>query len=319
MLVPVIGLVQVGGQAMADRYTYLPLTGAFVALVWTLSGVTEGKRWRVAALSVAAAMILVPLAIAARAQTAHWKDGVTLFSHALRVTEKNAFSHLKLGVALSRKGMYERAFPHFEHVLRLKPDPSLDRDRVNWHVAFLLAMKVDSARQAAGFTPDEPPPSAGKSLEGNDSVDAGIRRGILLAEGGRIDEGMTLFREALRARPDHPMAHVSLGVALAQRGRRSEAIPHFEAALRTAPGLPVARYNLGIAMREEGRIAEAFAQFEEILKRNPADADAHHQLGLVLRDQGRRDQAVLHFRYALLFDPTHAAALEALRETGNVR
>jgi tetratricopeptide (TPR) repeat protein len=120
-LLPVIGLVQVGMHSIADRYTYVPLIGIFVVAAWGAPDLLAGLRWRRAALAAAAALALVAAAAATRAQVGRWKDDVTLYEHALAVTDGNFLAHNNLGLALVRAGRIAEARPHFEEAVRLKP------------------------------------------------------------------------------------------------------------------------------------------------------------------------------------------------------
>ena len=122
MLVPVIGLVQVGEQAMADRYTYLPMIGLTIAVAWGAPDLLERWRPRPELVAAATGLVLVTLASLTWVQIGYWRNSVTLFEHALRVTQDNHLAHTNLGVALTERGEHERAIHHYEQALRIKPD-----------------------------------------------------------------------------------------------------------------------------------------------------------------------------------------------------
>jgi tetratricopeptide (TPR) repeat protein len=122
MLVPVIGLVQAGGQAMADRFTYLPLVGVFIAAVWGIADVAPRSRPWTSGLAAASVLALVALLAVARLQTRHWSSNESLFRHAARVTPDNWVAHYNLGVALAETYKFEEATRNFQEVLRIVPD-----------------------------------------------------------------------------------------------------------------------------------------------------------------------------------------------------
>ena len=193
-LVPVIGLVQVGAQSMADRYTYVPLIGPFVAIAWVITDTAErifgGGRRVLAGLGAAAIAVLVCLATVARAQVAHWKDSETLFRHALLCTsDDNTIAHNNLGLHLLYGGRIDEAIPHFQSALRVRP-AFLDA-RVNLGSAFLMQRKLGEAefhlKEAVRLDPD----NAG----GNTNL------GAALALAGRYDEAIAYLRRAVELEP----------------------------------------------------------------------------------------------------------------------
>ncbi len=231
-LVPVIGLVQVGEQAMADRYTYVPLAGIFVAAAWGIPdlaraglvrrGGRQGAddaplRW---ALPAAGAAALLALALLTRAQAATWKSSVTLFEHAVAVTEGNYLAHLDLGTALSREGRRSEALAHYEAAARIRPDDA--------------------------------------QLQYN--------LGVTLAASGRDREAQERYERALALRPEYPEAHNNLGILLARQGRIEDAVRHCTEAVRLRPDFAEARFNLAVALHMAGRDAEAREQVEAALR-----------------------------------------------------
>jgi tetratricopeptide (TPR) repeat protein len=230
-LLPVIGLVQVGEQAMADRYTYVPLIGIFVAAAWgipdalaaLLAAAGKGRdqaadpghaaRW---ALPAAAGAVLLALALLTRAQAATWKSSVALFGHALAVTEGNYLAHLDLGTALSREGRRDEALAHYEAAARLRPDDA----QIQYNL------------------------------------------GVALAARGRAREAQERYERALALQPDYPEAHNNLGILLARQGRIEDGTRHCAEAVRLRPEFAEARFNLAVALHMAGRDAEAREQVE---------------------------------------------------------
>jgi protein O-mannosyl-transferase len=240
-LVPVIGLVQVGSQSMADRYTYIPVIGIFLMVAWGVPDLVARWPSMRPILAAAAGVMLVGCMLATWFQVQHWHNTVTLFEHASRVTRDNYLAHHNLGVALGRQGRLDESARHLREAVRIQPyHPQM-------HTRFALVLarqgKIDESiaefREALRISPDD--------------VDAYIGLGAALTRGGEIDEGIAQLRAALRIKPDSAEAHNVLGVALAEQGKTEEAIAHFWEALRIRPGYAEADRNLLKALaRKEG-------------------------------------------------------------------
>jgi tetratricopeptide (TPR) repeat protein len=134
-LVPVIGLVQVGSQAMADRYMYLPLIGLGIAVAWGASDACARLPGGRAALPVAACAAIAALAVIASVQVRHWRDSASLFRHSLEVTRNNHVAHAYLGTALLKRGQTGDAIFHYEEALRLRPDFLTVANNLAWLLA----------------------------------------------------------------------------------------------------------------------------------------------------------------------------------------
>ena len=265
-LVPVIGIVQVGGQIMADRYFYIPSIGLFIALVFGLADIA--KSWRVAQLlsAGAAAAVLLILAMLTNAQIQRWHDSFTLFGHTLAVTPPNLRIEHNLGVALGVSDRYDEAAAHFEKALQIDPNfydglvvmgvtrahqgrlpeaieyfraairsqPDAPKARVQLAHALWNEKRDEAAleemRRASQLAPKDP------------DVQADL--GLALALAGRIPESIEQLHEALRLNPNSAEAHNNLGLALLASGKARESIPEFEAALRLKPELKGAADNL---------------------------------------------------------------------------
>jgi type IV pilus biogenesis/stability protein PilW len=240
-LVPVIGLVQVGGQAMADRYTYVPLIGLFISFVWGISDITATRSRLKGALAVSAAVVVVIFAICTSFQLRHWKNTKTLFEHALQVTNRNQLAHNQLGLALLKEGSPEKATEHLLEALRITPQ--YVHAHINLGNAYKDQGEVDKAeqeyRRALRYVPSH--------------ATANNNLGILLAMRGKTDEALTLFSKVLEIDPDNARAHNNMGITLAKRGEFGKAIEHFSAALRIDPQHASARQNLKRALDRQGR------------------------------------------------------------------
>jgi protein O-mannosyl-transferase len=310
MLVPTIGLVQAGNQALADRYTYLPLIGGFVALVW--GGAELGARGRVPrlGLAVAATVAIALCAWRTTTQVRHWRSGEALFGHAVAVTTENfvarhclghallaqgrtaeaiaefdaaltiqprfAEAHNSLGSARLRQGRAREARAHFEHAIELQPEFALAR--YNLGTVLLAAGKVDEAitqlEKACGLQPQD--------------YLAQLNLGNALLQAGRGEEAVLRYRAVLTLRPDCADAHNNLGHVRLQQGRVDEATGHFRRALALQPNHANAHFNLGDACARAGRLKEAAEHFRKTLALVPNDADARQALTQVLAHEEKR-------------------------------
>jgi len=241
-LVPVIGLVQVGGQAMADRYTYLPSIGIFIMVAWGAAEVVAKWRYRKIGLGISAGLLLAVLLICTRMQVRYWQNDFTLFGHALEVTENNTRMHNYYGVALRENGRFEEAITHFDESLRINPGYS--RARYNKGRVFLEQRKLDEA--IASFTevlraePDWP--------------EVHNYLGLAYARKGQFVQAIKHFKAVLRSRPGWYETYNDLGLAYSLLGKHDLAIQSYREALRLKPDYRAAINNLKIALEEQGKI-----------------------------------------------------------------
>ena len=223
MLVPVIGLVQVGGAALADRYTYLPATGTFLAVTFGALALAERFRFPKMILPAAAVLILGACLVLTEKQLRCWRDSETLFTRALAVTKDNDIARVNLGVAFEQQGKSVEALAEYREAARLAPT----RFQIHNNLGNLLDAlgQPDAAlpeyREAIRLKPDVP------FL--HDSL------GIVLAELGRFDEAMNEFTNAAQLDPTYPWAHFQMAKALLKQGRDVEAVNQFREALRLDP------------------------------------------------------------------------------------
>jgi Flp pilus assembly protein TadD len=260
MLVPVIGLVQVGNQAMADRYTYLPLIGVFVVLVWGMGELCW--RWRVPKKPVIflGTIVLAACALQTRNQLGYWRNNETFFRHALAVTKNNYLACVNLGTWLSKRGQIAEAMDLFRRALRMNPD---DSDVLyNLGNAYAKLGDWDNAiadyRRALQITPDQ--------------ADILDNLGFALTAKQQFAEAITNFDAALKLNPDSASAHNNLATALFIQHRFDEAEQHYREALRLTPDSPQIYANLGDTLVRLGRMAEAVECYRAALRLKPDDA-----------------------------------------------
>ncbi len=285
-LLPVSGLVQVGLQGMADRYTYLPTIGLLIVASW--AGASAARRSRAAAhvVSCAAVAALVALSVASWRQVQVWRSGLTLWEHALAVTSANFVAHDNLGVELDRRGRSAEAIAHYRSALRIRPG---DRNSEHNYASALFAKGVRDYERGAL---DDALGDLSEGLRHEpQSALARSYRGSVLAELGRPNEAIPELRRAIAIDPRLARAHKALGTALAASGRLSEAARAFEAAAQADAADAGARYGLGVALASLGRNQEALAAYDAALRLRPDLGLAHADRALVLSALGRYREA----------------------------
>jgi Tfp pilus assembly protein PilF len=241
MLVPVIGIVQVGLQARADRYTYLPQIGLCIGVTWYLAEILTVKR--ATQLSV---LVLVVLGVLTWRQTLHWRDTESLFAHALAVTRSNWVSHTTYAGALWKENKHAEAMPHFRAAFQIAPDHARGRNN------FLTALTLWSDELA--------------------------RKGEFESAAKCLLEALTIDPESGTTRKQLLMVVQRLGIMTARQGRPEEAVVWFHRAVELDQTSPTAHYNLGRALLDAGRPREASACFERVLELDPGNAAARANL-----------------------------------------
>jgi TolA-binding protein len=215
-LLPVIGIVQIGIQQMADRYAYLPTVGLFLAVTWCVPSLAPASPWRRGLLRLGSGLVLAGLSLFSWIQASYWLDSFTLFERALAVTKNNAVAHTNLGEALLDEGLREEAIEQFRAAITADPNFSLAHN--NLGVALLGQGQLDKATE-----------SFLESLRIHPSLaEAQVNLGIARCLTGDRSEGVQLFRSVLREHPDHIRAHVCLAWVLSKLGKVEEAQKHAE-------------------------------------------------------------------------------------------
>ncbi|PYQ37905.1 MAG: hypothetical protein DMF77_25560, partial [Acidobacteria bacterium] len=339
-LVPVLGLMQVGSQPWADRYTYIPAIGLFIVVAWGTVDLVAGRPRRNVVLAAAAAVILA-CAITARTQVGYWRNSVALWEHALEVTAGNHRAESNLAHALARQGRLDEAVAHYVAALRIKPDFAEAHNNLGLVLADQgkVGEAMSHYAEALRVLPDylEAHNNLGVALMGQGRDTEAIRHfseavridptiavshnnlGAAYAHAGRLDAAARELAEALRLDPGYAeaqtnlaLAHNGLGAALGDQGKADEAIDHYVQALRLRPDLTDAHANLARALAGKGRSEEAVREILEAVRLQPGDADLHYDAAVLLVRAGHAAEAVPHLRIALTLAPTHAEARRAL-------
>ncbi len=269
-LLPAIGLVQVGMQAMADRYLYIPMTGLLIALVWEVQDRLPA-RLSIPAAGVAAAAC----AVLTFQQAQVWKDGATLFAHAIAVTDGNFVAHDNLGVELDRQGRADEALAQYREAIRIRPGDRHGEENY---------------------------------------AQANFAAGERLFKQGKLDQSLVLFREGLRHRARQALAHSYAGLILTQQHQLAAAIEEFRIAIGIDPELAGAHLGLGVALAWSQKPAEAAQELQESLRYDSSSVEAYYDLGLVQASLGQAAQALQSFDAALRLKPDFEPARQARAE-----
>lgn len=277
-LLPVIGLVQAGNQAMADRYTYVPLIGIFVMISWGVPDLFY--RWQVSrkALAIIALASLSALALTTRHQLHYWQDSVILFRHTIAVTGDNYLVQNNLGVGYEKQGRLHAAAEHYREALRIRPGFSVAR--FNLGNVYQQLGQLDDAIEEYLL-----------ALESNPRNPETLNNlAKALVETGHITEGLAYFRQALEALPGDSGLLSNYAAALVNDGQYAEAIAVYEKVIRLQPGFARAHLHLGVIHERQGLLLKAGEYYDATLRLSPDNLQAQagkQRIKAVLK--GRQD------------------------------
>ncbi len=305
-LVPVIGLVQVGAQSMADRYTYIPSIGLFIMVCWGLYDIARRWRYHQVGLSIAAMSALAACALLTEKQLGYWKDSPTLYRRVMAIDPNNYLIHAYYGGYLRDVRQLEQARLECEKAVQLAP--AYATGHVLLAGVLLLQGKnseaVPEMRTALKYEPDLVPLRANLA-------------DVLLA-GNLYGEAAAEYRKTLEYKPDDPQLHFSLGRALAMQKKFDEARAEFETALRlnastraapmSEPDLLTARASLGDIYFSESLYGDAAVEYGKALEYKPDEPALHCSLGRALAMQKKFDEARAEFETALRLNGSHPDA-----------
>lgn len=309
MLVPVIGLVQVGAQSYADRYTYLPFIGLSIAIVWLVSDLVEKRGINKDGVTAVVLAIIVALGALSFRQAAFWKDTETFYQHTLAITERSFIfelnycnfllrtnrldeaevmckrsvasnpeyinAHVSLGVVQMQLGQNEEGLKSFETALKIKPDD-----------VQAFANRINALASVKRYA---------------DSEQALAQLETMTGDRAEIDDRLY-------------STYKTLALALAGEGEKDKAIAYLRKAIALNPGEPDVRSNLGILLYEQGNTDEAYSELTTSLNLNPQQSDIENAVGRILAFQRKWDESIAHFKKALEIDPQNEKAVRNLKE-----
>jgi len=334
-LVPVIGLVQVGGQAMADRYTYIPLTGIFIMLAWLVGDILSQWKHRQLIAGVAGSAIIGVLGAITFVQVGYWRDTVTLFEHCAAATPDNVIVRMYLGTGLAQKGDAESALREFEAALRFEPDET----RTFYNIGLMLASlgRTDEAIGYFNRVLERKPGDAdtcmalaliwtakGDLERAVDSYRQGVKYnpedailrgafGLMLLQLNRVDEGIRELEQSVRIKADSS-AYCNLGIAWAQKGQMSRAAEYYTKSIQLGPGNAKAHYNFGNAYFTQNMPEKAIVEYRAAIRIMPDYVKAYDMLAIVLIQAGKIEEAIVAYEQALKIDPADKNAQVGLEK-----
>ncbi len=301
ILVPVIGIVQVGEQAMADRYTYLPMIGIFICIAWGIPELIKNQK----ILSVLAGVFISFLILSTWGQVKYWENSITLFEHAIEVNEIESPSFViaynNLGHALLNEKRFEEAVTKLKRAIEINPHYSKPQN--NLGNAFSELKKYDEAiqhyRQAIIIEPNY--------AEAFNNLANAFR------QKGQQQEAIAYYKEAIRLNGEYGEAHFNLGIILSQQSQFEEAIRQYQKALKINPEFTQAHNNLASLLAQRGDVEGAIIHYRQAITIDPEFAKAHNNLGSILAGQGKFKEAILYFEKAVEIDPSYTDARNNLQ------
>ena len=315
MLVPMIGIIQVGSQVRADRYTYLPQIGLYLLVAWSAMELFHQLRRSRVILATAVLLTITALITRSYFQTSYWHDTETLWRHATATTSNNYIATNNLAETLFQSGRFDEAILECQKALKIKPDFAAAHN--NLGAALVKTQRDgDGAGRQTGAV-DEATVHYRKAVQIKpDFAQAWSNLGTALLLKKQADQAIENYQKALEIDPNFAEARYSLGNAFLAEGKYSESIATYEIAVRLRPDYFEAHYNLGRALATIGKTEDALKEFNEALRINGDSAQVHCALGSLLARVGHREEAIAHLTEALRLKPDYENAKRQLGGLG---
>jgi tetratricopeptide (TPR) repeat protein len=330
-LIPVIGLVQVGGQGMADRYTYIPLIGLFIIIAWGTNDLLIKWNYRKVVLGVLSIAVVLVLSICTYAQTSYWQSSQSLFEHALKVTSGNYMVCNNLGITLLEEEKFDEAINYFRRALQIKPDYAeaynnlgmaygkLGRKQEEME-AYMHAIKLGANHAETYHNLGIILNKQGRYYEAIDAFKQAIKinpelsqtyyeLGVAYGKIERLQDEMEAYRKAIEINPDYYEVYTDLGTVYGKLGRYEDAVNNHLQAIKIKPDFAQAYNNLGVAYGQVQRYEESIRAFRQAVQLKPDFAEAHCGLGISCLMAGDKDSALKQYEILKKLDAALADKL----------
>ncbi len=303
-LVPMIGIIQVGKQAMADRYVYVPMIGLFIIIGWGICELTEQWVHRKIILKISAGGVIGALSILTFIQVGYWKNSITLFEHTLAAAARDShLIHYYLGAAYIDNGEYEKAKSELDNAIRIKPDyaDAYNSLGIYYYKVGHYEEAIAACNQAIRMNPND--------------GEAYNNLGIDYYKLGRYEEAEKAYKQAISINPDFAEAYNNLGSLYGTEGYYEKLIEACKAAIKIKPNYAEAYYNLCIGYDRLGRYQESIEACKQMIQIKPDYAEAYLKLGIIYGKVSCYEDAINSYKQAIKINPNLAEAYNFLSRT----
>ena len=295
-LIPVIGLIQVGAQGMADRYTYIPLTGLFIIAAWSMPDLLKKWHYNRMILVIFSTIIIFAFSTRSYSQIKHWENSTAVFKNAVQVTDNNWLAYNNFGLALMRDGKSNDAVFYFKKTLEIRPDFLKTLDNLG-----IALYRLEKFEEALFYY--------SKALK-IDPKNTGIHNNTanVLTALGKLEKAVQHYKKAILIDPEFTDAHYNLANVMATQEKLDKAVFHYESAIKNDSGHSNAHYNLGCILLRQKKFKEALVNFAQVIKINPDYKQAYNHIGFILLQFGKINEAEKFFSKAVQIDPDYKEA-----------
>jgi tetratricopeptide (TPR) repeat protein len=254
-LIPVIGLVQVGRQAMADRYTYIPLIGLFIMVAWGFSAFYKKRKYNKPVIISISLVILLILTVITRSQVRYWANNFTLYEHAIDVTENNQVAHSNIGAALYLKGRVNEAIVHFIEALKIEPD--YNEVLINLLVSLGVNDNIDQAIERLEKLSKVFPENSGLYYN----------LGVVYRQKGELDKAIKNYKKALLYHSEFAQAQFDLAFSYSIKGEYENALTSYKKTIKIQSDLFWAYYNIAAILSLQNKVDESISWLDRSIKK----------------------------------------------------
>jgi protein O-mannosyl-transferase len=279
-LVPVIGIVQVGRHAMADRYTYIPLIGLFIIVAWGVPELSKNWRFRKKALIALPALCILCLFLLTWRQVGYWRNSITLFDHVLKVTDRNAVAYNNRGTAYGSLGNYRQAIEDYNKATELNPKYELAYNNRGYAYGMIgnHRQAIEDYDKAIVLNPEY--------------AEAYYNRAITYGKLGNHRQAIEDYNKAIELNPKYALAYYNRGIEYVKFGNHRQAIEDYNKAIALDPKSARAYNNRGTAYGSLGNYRQAVEDCNKAIELNPKYALAYNNRGYAYEKLGNHRQAI---------------------------